>query len=215
MRTMIFLLATLLLAVGAATARADSQEAFCVIYPAGGDQSDGEGPCVFSQRQGHVTIRRHDEVVHDLLPDSDVPGNFRDQDGQAVYRQSGLGRAGLIFRFPKESVYVYWQAPAQADAGNPTAPYSSGDYDATTLLRCRSGEGAAVQQCPAGILRMEDGASIVITAPGGAELTINFLPDYVNTGFGPSEARRRGDLWTVNVPGAGVFEVPLAAIEGG
>jgi hypothetical protein len=196
-------------------ATADTTEARCDVYPAGEDHTDNSGPCVFSQRQGYITIRRADGVMHELAPDGDTPGNFRDGDGRRVYRQSGLGTAGLIFRFPDESVYLYWAGYAQPKEG-PTAPYSTDDYDATTLLRCRSdADSTEVRSCPAGILRMEGGASIVVMAPGGEELTINFLPDYVNTGFGPSEASREGDLWTVDVPGAGVFEVPQAAIDGG
>lgn len=192
----------------------DSMQSHCEIYPRGEDHTDVEGPCMFSQRQGNVTIRRSDGVVHELRPTGEAPGNFLDQHGRDVYRQSGLGQAGLIFRFPGESVYVYWGSRSDSEA-SATAPYSSADYDATTLLRCRDDSGGDEQQCPAGILRMDGGASIVLRAPGGAEFTINFLPGYVNTTFGPSQAQRDGDLWTVIVPGAGIFEVPLAAIEGG
>lgn len=56
--------------------------------------------CSFSQRQGFVTIRRADGVIHELEPDGNTVGNFKDQDGRRVYRQSGLGDQGLIFRFP-------------------------------------------------------------------------------------------------------------------
>jgi hypothetical protein len=59
-----------------------------------------------------VTITRSDGVTYDLTPVGDAPGNYRDQDGRPVYRQSGLGTAGLIFRLPKESVYVYWDTSA-------------------------------------------------------------------------------------------------------
>lgn len=199
---------------GAHSAYADSAEATCDVYPAGEDHTKNSGPCVFSQRQGYITIRREDGVVHDLSPVGDTPGNFEDEQGRAVYRQSGLGAAGLIFRFPDESVYVYWKR-RETSTDSSTAPYSTDDYDATTLLNCRAEPGAQPQQCAAGILRMEDGASIVVTAPSGDELTINILPDYVNTGFGPSESTFEDYQWTVTVPGAGVFEIPRAAVEGG
>jgi hypothetical protein len=169
-----------------------------------------------------VTITRSDGVTHDLAPVGDTPGNFRDQDGHAVYRQSGLGEAGLIFRFPKESVFVYWDnaASAPADADNATAPfatkYAGGEYDATTLLRCKAAGDRAFGNCPAGILRMEDGqASIVIQSPRGAQFTINFMTDYVNATVGEVATVLNGDLWTVTRDNGEVYEVPLAAIEGG
>lgn len=91
---------------------ADSTRARCDIYPAGEDHTDTMIPCTFSQRQGYVTIRRDDGITHELSPMGDTPGNFRDQHGRTVYRQSGLGDQGLIFRFPDESVYVYWSTAA-------------------------------------------------------------------------------------------------------
>ena len=91
---------------------ADSTQARCEIYPKGSDKLQSMVPCTFGQRQGYITITREDGVSYDLSPVGDTPGNFRDQDGNAVYRQSGLGEAGLIFRFPKESVFVYWDNAA-------------------------------------------------------------------------------------------------------
>ena len=146
-------------------------------------------------------------------------GNFRDQHERAVYRQSGLGDQGLIFRFPDESVFVYWSTAgleAPADADNPTAPFTTADYDATTLLRCRASHAAAFGSCPAGILRMEDGqASIVVQSPAGEQFTINFMRDYVNATNREVAATLADDTWTVVIDGGDVYEVPLAAIEGG
>nr|WP_241263380.1 hypothetical protein [Parahaliea mediterranea] len=199
---------------------ADSVAARCDIYSAGEDHSDNSGPCRFSQRQGYITISRADGVVHRLEPVGDAPGNFRDAQGGAVYRQSGLGSAGLIFRFPHESVYVYWdagEADQVADANNPTEPYTTADYDATTLLPCRTLDSDDMASCPAGILRMEGGqASIVVTSPGGEEFTFNFMADYVNATKGRQvDAQLYGDTWHVIVDGAEEYRVPLAAIEGG
>jgi hypothetical protein len=110
------ILISLTLAAGlcgaARSAFADSTEARCDLYAKGADRPDTIIPCTFSQRQGYITIRRSDGVVHDLSPIGDVPGNFNDQHGRRVYRQSGLGDQGLIFRFPDESVYVYWSTAA-------------------------------------------------------------------------------------------------------
>lgn len=202
-----------------ASATADSTEARCDIYPAGEDHTDVMIPCTFSQRQGYITIYRSDGVTHDLSPEGDTPGNFRDQHGNRVYRQSGLGDQGLIFRFPEESVYVYWHADLlekQDDADNWTAPFTTDEYDATTRLRCRAAGDREFGSCPAGILRMEDGqASIVIQNPLGEIFTINFMKDYVNATNREAEARMEGDTWIVTINGDEVYEVPLAAIEGG
>lgn len=201
-----------------ASSVADSTEARCDIYAAGEDHTDRMIHCTFSQRQGHVTISREDGVSHDLSPVGDDPGNYRDQDGRAVYRQGGLGDQGLIFRFPDESVYVYWNTAAlePADEDNPTAPFSTRDYDATALLRCRGVDEAAFGSCPAGVLRMEDGqGSVVVQSPKGEQFTINFMKDYVNATNREAQATLEGDVWTVTINGAEVYEVPLAMIEGG
>lgn len=200
------------------SAAADSTQARCDVYPKGSDHTDKMIPCTFAQRQGYVTITREDGVTHDLSPTGDAVGNFRDQQGRTVYRQSGLGDQGLIFRFPDESVFVYWStAGLEPDTGdNPTAPFSTRDYDATTLLRCRGVADAGFGQCPAGILRMEDRqASIVVQNPAGEQFTINFMTGYVNATNRKAEAKLEGDTWTVTIDDKEIYEVPLAAIEGG
>jgi hypothetical protein len=201
---------------------ADSTQARCEIYPKGSDKMEKMVPCTFSQRQGYVTIAREDGVAHDLSPVGDTPGNFRDQDGRAVYRQSGLGEAGLIFRFPKHSVFVYWDDAAsnRATEENATAPfatkYAGGEYDATTLLPCKAAGDKEFGTCPAGILRMENRqASIVVQSQLGKQFTINFMTDHVNATVGKVEARLEGDLWTVTRDNGEVYQVPLSAIEGG
>jgi hypothetical protein len=214
-------LVAVLFAAWALPSAADSTQARCELYPKGSDKLQSMVPCTLSQRQGYITITREDGVTHDLSPVGDTPGNFRDQDGHAVYRQSGLGEAGLIFRFPKESLFVYWDNAANEPAAdNATAPfatkYEGGDYDATTLLRCKAAGDKAYGNCPAGILRMEDGqASIVIQSQLGKQFTINFMTDDVNATVGEVKAKLHGDLWTVTRDNGEVYEVPLSAIEGG
>jgi hypothetical protein len=210
------------LAGSALPSAADSTQARCEIYPKGSDKLETMVPCTFGQRQGYITISREDGVTYELSPVGDTPGNFRDQDGHAVYRQSGLGEAGLIFRFPSESVFVYWDnaASGSEDAQNATAPfatkYEGGEYDATTLLRCKAAGDREYGNCPAGILRMEAGqASIVIQSQLGEQFTINFMTDYVNATVGEMKAKRNADLWTVTRDNGEVYEVPLSAIEGG
>ncbi len=201
---------------------ADSTQARCEIYPKGSDKLEKMVPCTFSQRQGHITISRQDGVTHDLTPVGDTPGDFRDQGGHKVHRQAGLGEAGLIFRFPRESLFVWWDNAASPPtaADNPTAPfatkYEGGQYDATTLLRCKAAGDKEYGNCPAGILRMEGGqASIVVQSQLGKQFTINFMKDYVNATVGQVKAKLNGDLWTIFRDNGEVYEVPLSAIEGG
>jgi len=124
----------------------------------------------------------------------------------------------MIFRFPEESVYVYWntQVLEPADEDNPTWPFTTDEYDATALFRCKAVGDDKFETCPGGILRMEDGqASIVIQNPSGEQFTINFMTEYVNATNREVEATLEGDTWTVIVNDEEVYEVPLAAIEGG
>jgi hypothetical protein len=136
-----------------------------------------------------------------------------------VYRESGLGDQGLIFRLPDESVFVYWNTsmlqPLPA-GDNPTWPFTTADYDATALLRCRAAGAAEFGACPAGIARMEGGqASITVQNQKGEQFTINFMKDYVNATNRELEAKLQGDTWILYFANGEVWEVPRAAIEGG
>jgi hypothetical protein len=135
-----------------------------------------------------------------------------------VYRESGLGDQGQIFRFPDESVYVYGNTSMlePVDEENPTWPFTTDEYDATALFRCRAAGDSVFGSCPGGILRMEDAqASIVVQNQLGEQFTINFMTDYVNAANREVEARLEGDTWILNFANGEVWEVPLAAIEGG
>ncbi|WGY44781.1 hypothetical protein [Vibrio sp. ABG19] len=102
------LFALLLNVVTTTSVYADSTKARCEIYPNGTEKPDKVILCTFSQRQGHITINRSDGIVHQLLPMGNAVGTFTDQHEQIVYRQRGLGSQGVIFRFPKARVFVYW-----------------------------------------------------------------------------------------------------------
>jgi hypothetical protein len=203
----------------ATTAAADTTKARCDVYPLGSDNISKMVPCTFSQRQGYVTISRDDGVTHELSPLGDKAGNFRDQHGHAAYRQSGLGDQGQIFRFNTQSVYIYWNTSAlelQSDEDNATAPFTTRDYDATALLRCRDSSEEEFASCPAGILRMGGGqASIVVQNLRGEQFTINFMTGYINATNREVEARLDGDTWIVTIDNDEIYEVPLAAVEGG
>ena len=214
----LILITTLLSYFWASSGFADWTEARCDVYALGEDHTDKVIPCTFAQRQGSITITRSDDVTHELSPAGDAPGNFRDQHGRMVHRQSGLGDQGQIFRLPDESVYVYWSTAGlePADEDNPTWPFSTRDYDATTLLRCKPAGDTEFGNCPAGILRMEDAqASIVVQNQQREQFTINFMKGYINATNREVTARKEGDSWILEFTNGEILEVPLAAIEGG
>ncbi len=141
-----------------------------------------------------------------------------DQHGNPVYRQSGLGDQGLIFRLPAESVYVYWNTRIlePVDESNPTWPFTTQDYDATALFRCKAPGENEFGSCPGGILRMEDNqASITVQNQAGEQFSINFMTDYVNASNRELKARLEDDTWILEFANGEVWQVPLAAIEGG
>jgi hypothetical protein len=88
--------------------KADTVTARCDVYPKGEDRATSSGLCTFSQRQGVVGIQLKNGQRYDLSPVGNNPGNYRDQNGRAAYRQSGLGDKGQIYRLANESIYVYW-----------------------------------------------------------------------------------------------------------
>lgn len=109
----VLLSAAALIALNLGTsAKADTTDAHCDIYAPGEDYAYLSSNCTFSQRQGHIGIHlQSNNVRYELDPVGDTPGNFLDQYGQAVYRQAGLGDAGLIFEFVDGShMYVYWDS---------------------------------------------------------------------------------------------------------
>ncbi len=211
-------LATALTVTWAASALADWTDAACEIYPKGADHTDVLIPCTFAQRQGYITITRSDGVTHELSPVGDSPGNYKDQNGRTVYRQSGMGDQGLIFRFPDESIFVYWDATVldPVDEDYPTWPFTTAEYDATALFNCRAPGDSEFGSCPGGIMRMENKqASITVRNQAGERFTINFMTDYVNAANRELEATLEDDTWTLVFSNGEVWEVPLAAIEGG
>ena len=103
----------------AVSVKADTVNARCDVFPKGEDRATSSGPCTFSQRQGAVSIQLENGRSYDLLPSGNRPGNYRDQNGDAAYRQAGLGDKGQIYRLATESIYVYWDtASSRQNSGN-------------------------------------------------------------------------------------------------
>ncbi len=118
-----FWIGCLLLPVGM-SAHADTVEARCDIYPKGSDQASQVLPCIYSQRQGYVSITRADGVRHELSPLRGA-GNYVDQDGKRALRSAGLGRAGQIYRLAHETIYVYWDTAGLLDKAESLPPEST------------------------------------------------------------------------------------------
>jgi hypothetical protein len=143
-----------LLAAWSLPSVADSTQARCEIYPKGSDKMETMVPCTFGQRQGHITITRQDGVTYDLSPVGDRPRQLPGSGRARGPSSERARRGGADLPFPTESLIVYWDtaASAPAAADNPTAPfatkYEGGEYDATTLLRCKTRSGARFGQWP-------------------------------------------------------------------
>jgi hypothetical protein len=105
---------------GGLVARADTVPAHCDLYAPGEDYAYLSSNCTFSQRQGYIGIQLQSNGMRyefEPIPNS-APGNFTDQYGNAVYRQAGLGDAGLIFEFADGShMWVLWDASSSYGSG--------------------------------------------------------------------------------------------------
>jgi hypothetical protein len=143
LRTLSLSLAVALASVGVAFgAKADTVPAHCDLYAPGEDYAYLSSNCTFSQRQGHIGIQLQSNGTRyefDPVPNT-APGNFIDQHGQAVYRQSGLGNAGTIFEFVDGShLWVYWDTSTSYGTG-PVSQGTGGTRVATLVAHERGSQ---------------------------------------------------------------------------
>ena len=142
-QTVFLTIATFLTALNIGlVAKADSTEARCDIYPAGEDIASAVVPCTFSQRQGEVRITLQDGTTYELSPTGDQPGNYIDQNGQAAYRQAGLGDQGQIYQMDNETIYVYWDPAIGSSEPSTSSAQSSTPVTYVTDVR----DGVIVMQ---------------------------------------------------------------------
>lgn len=134
--------------LSAVSARADTVNARCDVYPKGGDRATSSGPCTFSQRQGAVGIQLQNGRRYDLRPVGNQPGNYRDQNGRAAYRQAGLGDQGQIYRLANESIFIYWDTASsgQGSGNTMTGRAAAQPNVGTTVPRLRDLVGARAGQ---------------------------------------------------------------------
>lgn len=104
-------------------------------------------PCVFSQRQGHISITVGEAPAHQFSPDGDTPGLFRDAGGNRVYRKKGLGKRGQLFQLPDRALYVLWDpAPSRLEcaAAELTAPAGCLLGDGNVGFRVQATSGSSL-----------------------------------------------------------------------
>ncbi len=216
----IALLASMLVAAPS-LAVADGLDSRCDIYPSGSDQGNDPVPCVFSQHQGNITISLSKDTYYDLTSTGQSPGNYLDANGKKVYRQEGLGKAGLIFLFEDKSIYIYWDTaglPGNNSADNYTAPYSITNFDATMRLECKFNGFAEPGDCAAGVKRGPQAGRAVITImrADGEERILQFDGDTLSIlGGGEIEIQCDADLWSITIDGCETYNIPQAVIDGG
>lgn len=159
----------------AVSAKADTVNARCDVYPKGEDRATSSGPCTFSQQQGVVGIQLQNGRRYDLRPVGSQPGNYRDQNGRAAYRQAGLGDQGQIYRLATESIFVYWEtASSGQDSGNTIGgSAAAAQPDAgTTVSRLRDLVGARAGQAENTI--RQRGYRFVKTDPPGGDAVYSY-----------------------------------------
>lgn len=95
-------------------ARADSLGSRCGYSQGAETATVNYQPCVFSQRQGYITISMNGEAQHQFSPDGDLPGTYLNQAGERVYRKKGPGESGQLFQLPGSYIHVLWSpAPSR------------------------------------------------------------------------------------------------------
>lgn len=105
------------------SARADALRSECGFSDSPNDRPEQTSSCLFSQRQGYISIRIDGGTELELAPAGDKAGNYRDQDNNPVYRQRGLGDQGQLFKLPDTYLFVLWdRGQLDCDKESLTAP---------------------------------------------------------------------------------------------
>ena len=210
----ITLLIIILNALGVHLAHADTVDSRCDIYKGYSELAKKIIACTFSQRQGHITIRRSDGIEHQLFPYGDQPGVFHDQHQSLVYRQQGLGKFGQIFRFRGERVFVYWNTQAlRPAANNQTLPFAIKDYDTTALIRCKVSGQTVISTCPAGIKRLKNQqAHLTVITPSGQRVILHVMNGAFYMLNHKVRPRRVERIWQLHIDNNDLYYVPNSLI---
>ncbi|MCG9892997.1 MAG: hypothetical protein MH252_18230 [Thermosynechococcaceae cyanobacterium MS004] len=169
------------------TAKADTVQARCDVFPKGDDRAKSSGLCTFSQRQGNVGIQLKDGTRYDLTPVGNKPNTYRDQKGRSALRESGLGDRGQIYRLTSESIFVYWDA----------APYDQqGSSTMSTSVKGTSAKGTSAKSSS-----MKGNSSVAAAQPLMGK-PVSRLSDLVGARAGQAENTviQRGYRFVKNAP---------------
>lgn len=137
-----------------------------------------------------------------------------------VYQMRATARRGETAKFS-----LTMGVTGAGASTHPTAPsHQPGDalvagtpYHATSLIRCRSMEGAAMGNCKAGVVRRSGTATVHLDTPDGGERTILFRGGRAVSSDSQAglTSTMRGDTYVVRIGTVEVYEVPDALVSGG
>ena len=126
-------LAIIACALAASAAHSDSSQARCGYATSLDLRPETYQPCVFSQRQGYISIYHGEETLHEFTPAQDTAGTCLDGEKQLVYRKKGLADEGQLFQLPDSYLYVLWDpAPSRLECSA---------EELTTANQCQLGYG--------------------------------------------------------------------------
>lgn len=171
-------------------------------------------------------LRRHLKAEHGpvdrmaiqtaVLHDRQLSGNahiaWRDGNDADLKYDCAFDRSARIY----DGKYHY--VTSRSSRPNPTGPYTTAHYDATTQLRCSLGSPSHDKMCPAGITRggVPGKASIKVQDPNGRERVLLFQNGNVTTsGSGRLTWGKDGDTWFIGIDNREFYIVPEAAVNGG
>ena len=154
---------------------ADSTRALCGFSPDNTARPELTSSCIFSQRQGYISVTLDSGERFDFAPVGDKPGNFRDGDGNPVFHQRGLGEEGQLFQLPGRYLFVFWSpdvwnCPQGALAGEGQCMLRHGNL---SFAISTSGSGSITQLkvTPAGLAIVNDAVEAELDGSAqGAEL---------------------------------------------
>ncbi|MEH6591928.1 MAG: hypothetical protein V7746_16825 [Halioglobus sp.] len=130
--------------------------------------------CVFSQRQGYITVSIGDQVSHQFTPDGDVGGTYLDQQEQRVYRKKGLGNSGQLFQLHHGFLHVLWDPiPSRFECNRSelTSPNQCELGDGNAGFRLQASSGSSLNSLKITPIGLEiDNTALVLELDGTAYL---------------------------------------------
>ncbi len=81
----------------------------CEVYSKGQKKPSSTLSCAYSQHQGGVNLDLSNGDTFSLQPTGSKPGTYINMaNDEKVYRKSNLGSKGVVYQFPRESIYLYY-----------------------------------------------------------------------------------------------------------